>query len=34
MLSDKVLETAGNLKWVQALGTGVDNLIDRPCLRK
>jgi phosphoglycerate dehydrogenase-like enzyme len=34
MLSDKVLETAANLKWVQALGTGVDNLIDRPCLRK
>jgi D-2-hydroxyacid dehydrogenase (NADP+) len=34
MLSDKVLESAGNLKWVQALGTGVDNLIDRPCLRK
>jgi len=34
MLSDKVLEAAGNLKWVQALGTGVDNLIDQPCLRK
>ena len=24
---------AGNLKWVQALGTGVDNLIDLPSLR-
>jgi D-2-hydroxyacid dehydrogenase (NADP+) len=34
MLSDRVLEAADNLKWVQALGTGVDNLIDRPCLRK
>jgi len=34
MLSDAVLERAARLKWVQALGTGVDNLIDRPCLRK
>jgi phosphoglycerate dehydrogenase-like enzyme len=34
MLSDAVLENAARLKWVQALGTGVDNLIDRPCLRK
>jgi D-2-hydroxyacid dehydrogenase (NADP+) len=34
MLSDHVLQSAGRLKWVQALGTGVDNLIDRPCLRK
>jgi D-2-hydroxyacid dehydrogenase (NADP+) len=34
MLSDNVLEAAGNLKWLQALGTGVDNLIDRPCLRE
>ena len=34
MLSDRVLESAERLKWVQALGTGVDNLIDRPCLRK
>ena len=34
MLSDNVLENAARLKWVQALGTGVDNLIDRPCLRK
>ncbi len=33
MLSDKVLQSAARLKWVQALGTGVDNLIDRPCLR-
>jgi phosphoglycerate dehydrogenase-like enzyme len=34
MLSAKVLQAAASLKWVQALGTGVDNLIDRPCLRK
>jgi phosphoglycerate dehydrogenase-like enzyme len=34
MLSDQVLRAAARLKWVQALGTGVDNLIDRPCLRK
>ena len=34
MLSVDVLEKAKRLKWVQALGTGVDNLIDRPNLRK
>jgi D-2-hydroxyacid dehydrogenase (NADP+) len=34
MLSDQVLQSAKRLKWVQALGTGVDNLIDRPCLRE
>ncbi len=34
MLSDHVLRAATNLKWVQALGTGVDNLIERPALRK
>jgi phosphoglycerate dehydrogenase-like enzyme len=34
MLSDDVLRSAERLKWVQALGTGVDNLIDRPALRK
>ena len=34
MLSDHVLQAAARLKWVQALGTGVDNLVDRPCLRK
>ncbi len=33
MLSDHVLQAARRLRWVQALGTGVDNLIDRPCLR-
>jgi phosphoglycerate dehydrogenase-like enzyme len=34
MLSDRVLREAAKLRWVQALGTGVDNLIDRPALRK
>ncbi len=34
MLSAKVLEAATRLKWVQALGTGVDNLIDQAALRK
>lgn len=33
MLSGKVLEGTDNLEWMQALGTGVDNLIDRPRLR-
>ncbi len=33
-LSDDVLRAGTKLKWVQALGTGVDNLIDRPVLRK
>jgi phosphoglycerate dehydrogenase-like enzyme len=34
MLSSQVLESAKRLKWVQALGTGVDNLIDQAALRK
>ena len=29
-----MLRAGTKLKWVQALGTGVDNLIDRPVLRK
>jgi phosphoglycerate dehydrogenase-like enzyme len=33
-LSDDVLRAGTKLKWVQALGTGVDNLIDRPVLRQ
>jgi phosphoglycerate dehydrogenase-like enzyme len=33
-LTDAVLSAGTKLKWVQALGTGVDNLIDRPALRK
>jgi phosphoglycerate dehydrogenase-like enzyme len=34
MLSSQVLESAKRLKWIQALGTGVDNLIDQAALRK
>lgn len=33
MMSDAVLQAAPRLKWIQALGTGVDNLIDLPSLR-
>ncbi len=33
-MTAKVLEQANNLKWIQTLGTGVDNLIDQPTLRK
>ena len=32
-MKDEVLQGAHKLKWVQALGTGVDNLIDLPSLR-
>lgn len=32
-MKDEVLHGAGKLRWVQALGTGVDNLIDLPSLR-
>jgi len=34
MMSDDVLARAPNLKWIQALGTGVDGIIDRPSLGK
>jgi len=34
MMSAKVLENADRLRWIQTLGTGVDNLIDQPTLRK
>jgi len=33
-MKDEVLHNAAKLKWVQALGTGVDNLIDLPSLGK
>jgi D-2-hydroxyacid dehydrogenase (NADP+) len=33
MMSDEILRAAANLKWIQTLGTGVDNLIDLPSLR-
>jgi len=34
MLHDDVLKAATRLKWIQALGTGVDGILDRPSLRK
>src|SRR5215813_3023158 len=34
MLSDDVVRAATNLKWIQTLGSGVDNLIDLPSLRQ
>jgi D-2-hydroxyacid dehydrogenase (NADP+) len=34
MVTDQVVRAAVNLKWIQALGTGVDNLIDLPSLRR
>ena len=33
MMSDAMLQAAPRLKWIQALGTGVDNLIELPSLR-
>jgi D-2-hydroxyacid dehydrogenase (NADP+) len=33
LLRDEVLQKAARLKWVQALGTGLDNLVDLPSLR-
>ena len=33
MLSDEVVRDAVNLKWIQTLGSGVDNLIDLPSLK-
>jgi len=34
MLRDEVIRNATNLKWIQALGTGVDNINDLPSFRK
>jgi D-2-hydroxyacid dehydrogenase (NADP+) len=34
MMSGHVLEKATKLKWIQALGTGVDGITDQPSLRK
>jgi phosphoglycerate dehydrogenase-like enzyme len=34
MMNDEVLRNSPRLKWVQALGTGVDGLIDQPSLGK
>jgi D-2-hydroxyacid dehydrogenase (NADP+) len=33
-MSDHILEQGRRLKWIQALGTGVDGIIGRPALRK
>jgi phosphoglycerate dehydrogenase-like enzyme len=33
MMADHVLKEATNLKWIQALGTGVDGIVDQPSLR-
>ncbi len=33
MITDQVVREGTKLKWIQALGTGVDNLIDLPSLR-
>jgi D-2-hydroxyacid dehydrogenase (NADP+) len=33
MMSDHVVAEATNLKWIQALGSGVDGIIDLPSLR-
>ena len=34
MMKDEVLRNAPRLKWVQALGTGVDGVLDQPSLGK
>lgn len=33
MMAEHVLQNAPKLKWIQALGTGVDGITDRPSLR-
>ncbi|MGH7763635.1 MAG: D-2-hydroxyacid dehydrogenase [Candidatus Dormibacteraceae bacterium] len=33
-INDRVLERASHLRWIQALGTGVDGIVDRPALRE
>jgi phosphoglycerate dehydrogenase-like enzyme len=33
-MADHVVRDAGKLKWIQALGTGVDNIVDLPSLGK
>jgi D-2-hydroxyacid dehydrogenase (NADP+) len=34
MLTDAVLARAARLRWIQALGTGVDNIVDLPSLKR
>jgi phosphoglycerate dehydrogenase-like enzyme len=33
MLADAVIANAPNLRWIQALGTGIDNIVDLPSLK-
>lgn len=33
MMADHVLKDAAQLKWIQALGTGVDGIVDQPSVR-
>ena len=34
MLADHVLQKGANLKWIQALGSGMDGILDQPSLRE
>ena len=34
MMADHVLAKGARLKWIQALGTGLDGIVDQPSLRK
>jgi D-2-hydroxyacid dehydrogenase (NADP+) len=34
MLRDEALHNAGKLRWIQALGTGIDGVVDQPSLRQ
>ena len=33
-ISERVLEKGARVRWIQALGTGVDGIVDRPSLRE
>jgi D-2-hydroxyacid dehydrogenase (NADP+) len=33
-INDSVLDKGARLRWIQALGTGVDGIVDRPALRE
>lgn len=33
MMSDKLIAEASKLRWIQALGTGVDGIVDQPSLK-
>lgn len=34
MMADHVVAKAAKLKWIQALGTGIDGIVDQPSLRR